>query len=168
MHSLFTQPLRTKRDILLARQRARHIAGWFHFPAHDQACIAAGTFAIAAQALRLGRSSQLCIHTEDRRLHIFALNSSCDGPLPPTGRMTSAATPAGLLRLVKPLPAEAAELSVEDMRWLVVQLNEQASFNLFEEIQHQNEEMLALLHAFHSAQDQLLQLKGNAATTSAA
>ena len=72
MLSLLTLPLRKKRDVLLARQWARHVAVLLHYEIHDQACIAAGTFAVAVQAMRQGRASHLSMRIEGKNLHVSA------------------------------------------------------------------------------------------------
>ncbi len=168
MLSLLILPLVSKRDVLLARQRARQIAALFHFPAQEQSCIAAGAFAVAAQALRETKTAELCFQVVDRKLLIFPRARKVEvqpgTPAPPnTGTATD-----GLLRLVKALPPAGAEFPPEDMVWLVNQLHQGGRFNLFEEIQHQNQEMLALIHGLQHAQAELEQLRSGTSTTSAA
>jgi hypothetical protein len=158
MLPLLTFPICSRRDVLLARQWARRIAVLFHFPFQEQACIAAGTFTVAAQALRRFKSAVLQMKIEDGKLHIFPMDR--DAPSQPA--------PADLLRLVKPLPTGASEFTSEDLGWIVLQLNKQTRFNLFEEIDHQNQEMLTLLHELQSAHAELRQLKEKAASPNAA
>jgi hypothetical protein len=155
MLSLMTLTLRSKRDILLARQRARQIAALFQFEAKEKACIAAGSFAIATQALQQSRSSQLCIQTESDTLHIFTKS-----------RGNGVAEKS--MRLVKRLPRTAAEFAAEDIQWLCKQLNHQSTLHVFEEIHHQNREMLAVLHALHVAQAEVERLQGRQPITIAA
>ncbi len=149
MLTLCTLPLRSKRDILLARQKARQVALLFHYEIQNQICIAAGTFAVACQALRQSRHSQLCIRIENKALHIVTCRgqkSAHQGPQAPEG--------SGL-RLIKPLPPTAADVTAEEIPWLLEQLDKQAGFQLFDEIEHQNQEVLVLLHTLHHAQGQL-------------
>jgi hypothetical protein len=154
--------------VLLARQRARQIAALCRFESHDQACIAAGTFAVATEALRHSRSSWLRIQIEGRTLHVFSLAQGGSSSTSPENNAAGTAPAESSLRLVKPLPAAASEMSAEDIAWITKQLNQEGSFNMFEEIRHQNQEMLALLHALHRAQTDLEQLKGNAGAPAAA
>jgi hypothetical protein len=158
MLPLLSFPLCSRRDILLARQWARRIAALFHFPIQEQACIAAGTFTIAAQAMRRRQSAVLHMKIEESKIHIFAAE--------PDGQPRADA--AELLQLVKPLPAGASEFTAEDLSWIVTQLNQHTRFNLFEEIEHQNQEMLALLHELQTAQAALRQAKDGASAPSAA
>ena len=52
--SLLTLILRSKRDILLARQRARQVAGLLGYKPRDQAVIAAAVFEISWDAFKQG------------------------------------------------------------------------------------------------------------------
>lgn len=161
MHALLTLALRCKRDVVLARQRARQIAALLHFEFQDQACIAAGAFAVATEALRQARSGEVCMETDGKVLHLFARRLQ---PRDPAG-----AVPPGSLRLVKSLPLAASrDFSAEDVAWVVEQLNQQECLNLFEEMDHQNQEMLALLHALHAAQGHGGQRQPAPSTSSAA
>jgi hypothetical protein len=146
MLSLVTLSIRRRRDALFARQRARQIAGLFHFELQDQAFIAAGTFAIASQILRHAQSGAICIALDNDVLHIFPRASV-------KGRATSPQLPENSWRLVKALPA-AADYAAEDLVWLCKQLNEEGS-RVFEEIERQNQEMLVLLHALQVANSRL-------------
>jgi hypothetical protein len=168
MLPLLTFPLGSRRDVLLARQWARRIAVLFHFPFQEQACIAAGAFTVAAQALRRFKSAMLHMKIEDGKLHIFPMDR--DGLSQPNSSKEPAGqpAPADLLRLVKPLPTGASEFTSEDLGWIVLQLNQQTRFKLFEEIEHQNQEMLTLLHDLQTAQAELRQLKEKTASPSAA
>jgi len=157
MVPLITLSLKSKRDVLFARQRARQIAVLFHYSPQDQACIAAGAFAVAIQALRNAKGCQLRMQIDNKVLQIFPVPKEGDGNPSPTS-----------LRLEKPLPLAAADLSPEDVAWLLYQLNRQTQFHMFEEIEHQNQEMLALLHDLRNAQAQIEQLKENQTTPFAA
>jgi hypothetical protein len=167
MLPLLTLVLRSKRDVLLARQRARQVAALLHFELSDQACIAAGTFAVAMQTLRSYKSVQLHIRIVDRSLHVFSQgNPELSRTLPRS--KSNPALSESCIRLVKPLPVLGVELTLEDLAWAVEQLNRQARLDVFEEIQRQNQEMLALLHRLHAAQGQIRQLRGNQLASSAA
>jgi hypothetical protein len=150
MVTLLTLALRRRRDVVLARQRARQIASLLRFDIHEQACIAAGAFAVAAQALAQLGPCRLVLRLEEHTLHIFA-QQACPAGLPT--RRGDASQP--FARLAKPLPPQARELTREDLAWISEQLTRRIPPSIFEEIQHQNQEMLALLHALHTAQAQL-------------
>jgi hypothetical protein len=146
---------------MVARQKARQIAVLFRFQPQDQVCIAAGTFAIAAQGLRRSRSATLCIQVDSAALHVYCRlkNRAVSG-----GKNN----PARSLRLVKPLPASSPEFSAEDLAWLVEQLSRQAGHRIFDEIEQQNREMLALLSALHTAQAKIERLADKGHTPFAA
>jgi hypothetical protein len=162
---LVTLPLRSHRDILLARQKARQIAVLFHFQPQDQVCIAAGAFAVAAQALRHSRSAELRIQIDNTALHVFA---RVKGSAHLARKKNQALRSACSLRLVKTLPTSGPEFAVEDLAWLVGQLSRGAPHRIFEEIDQQNQEVLALLHALQSARTKIEQLEGKQLTPFAA
>jgi hypothetical protein len=143
--------LRGKKDALLARQRARRIASLLHFDAHEQACIAAGAFVIACQALAQFGKPRLCFQIENHQLQIFAAEAKVQltpktGPIPArmTGLFPSVEAKA-LYRMVKPLPSGEA-VDENDLGWLVTSIEGTARGSAFEEIVKQNQEILALLH----------------------
>jgi hypothetical protein len=150
---LLNLPLRSRRHLLLIRQRARQIAAMLQFQPQDQMCIAAGAFTVAVRALRRYGPGCLCIQIDKESLQVF----------PKAHRQDSAA-----LRLVKRLPALAPDIAVEDMGWLLEQLNRQTSNRVFDEIERQNQEMLSLLHALQTAQNKIERLERGKSTPIAA
>jgi hypothetical protein len=130
---LYTLKLGSRRDIVLARQRARQIAGLLGFPPAEQTCIAAAVFEIARTAYEATGSSTLCFQADDGVFRVF-----------PSRRPAG-----GCLRLEKSLPADAPALAREDLEWAVRELARFSRLNLFEEIRQQNQE---LLHAVHKLQ----------------
>jgi hypothetical protein len=148
--SLTAVRLRGKKDTVLARQRARRIAGLLQFDPHEQACIAAGAFVIACQAIAHFAKPRLCFQLENQQLQIFA--EEANGQLTPAAnpvadRLTGLFAPAdakGLYRLTKPLPGDA--VAAVDLNWLVRSVEAEAPANAFDEVVRQNQEILALLH----------------------
>src|SRR5579883_3222167 len=128
----FTFPVRGKEDAIRVRHHARHIASLLRFPPLEQACIAAGTFALVAGALRLLGPFEVCFRLADGHLHVNV-----------------AADVAGLMRLAKPLPSSDVP-APEDLAWLVCRADF-GSHGLFEEVAKQNQEVLALLHELCAA-----------------
>jgi hypothetical protein len=143
--------LRSKKDTVLARQRARRVASLLRFEAHEQACIAAGAFVIACQAIAQFAKPRLCFQIEDRQLQIFAVEGKAQLPpesSPAAERRAGLFPPVdakGLYRLTKPLPSGncVGEL---DLGWLVTNIEGTARGGAFDEIVRQNQEILALLH----------------------
>jgi hypothetical protein len=147
-----TFAVRRKRDVVRVRHCARQVAALLHFPNTEQACIAAGAFTVACQALAALREFLLCFQIRDGQLHVYARRSYTE-PAPPNPSAEVPSGPAeGILRLAKPLPEDRV-LSEVDVAWLV-QLSEEENGGIFEEIVKQNQEVLALLHELHVAQKQ--------------
>jgi len=155
-----TLQLGARKDALHARQTARRVATLLGYSPHEQACITAGVFVIACQALtRFGGKARLCFQIEKRHLHVFAQESPAATAEPsPTGanRITEwfrDVDPQTLYRLSKPLPAEQTnDLTERDLGWLVSKVEEAVPHALFEEVVKQNQEILALLHELRLCQ----------------
>jgi hypothetical protein len=136
--------LRGKKDAVLARQRARHVASLLSFDSHEQACIAAGVFVIACQALTRFGKAQLCFQIEDGHLHVFAegrhqaKDSRLEGMFPDD--------PKPPARLMKPLPPRDNPAEEIELGWMVQQVEKAGGKSLFAEIIKQNQEVLGLLH----------------------
>ena len=144
-----TLKLRGKRDAVLARQRARRAASLLCFDPHEQACVAAGAFVVACQALLLFGKARLCFQIENNQLHIFAQEAVTEPAQVPPKRLAGLfpeADPKALFRLTKPLPVQKHATEELDLAWLVKKVEETACAGLFEEVVKQNQEILALLH----------------------
>jgi len=140
--------LRGKKDAILTRQRARRVASLLCFDPHEQACIAAGTFVIACQALSVFRKARICFQIEHHHLQIFAQETM---PAEPADGQRIAGIlhevdPKTLFRLTKTLPEQTHATELMDLGWLVRKVEETACDSLFDEMVKQNQEVLALLH----------------------
>src|SRR5262249_47178416 len=154
--SLLTLSLRNKRDVLLARQRARQIAGLLGFDPPARLAIAARAFEIAWTSHRQGDGQAIVFQIEDQVLTVFnscpsehSIKSPSEWPKhDPSGverlmkRLSRLPPTPPLLRLEIALPSPV--LSVDDAVWATRQLSRQTPLNLFEEIHQQNLEMLRL------------------------
>ena len=152
-----TLSIRGKKDVILARHRARQVALLLRFPVQEQACIAAGTFAVACRARdSLGRF-HLCFQVEDNHLRVYARSVASDVPTSTTAvnRFAAVQEGEGLLRLEKQLP-EPVPLALTDLAWLVHNGGGDGS-GLFEEVVKQNGEILMLLHELQRCQQALSQ-----------
>jgi len=140
--------LRGKKDAVLTRQRARRVASLLSFDPHEQACIAAGTFVIATQALTVFRKARICFLIDNHQLHIFAQESEQSEPA--EGQRIAAlmanVDAKKLFRLTKSLPEPTHAMEYMDLGWLVRKVEETACDGLFDEMIKQNQEVLALLH----------------------
>ena len=155
--------LRGKKDAVLARQRARRVASILTFDVHEQACIAAGTFVVACQALVLFGKARLCFQIQNHQLHVFAqdMNAETDAALQPVSKRLAGMFPEGdpktLFRLTKSLPPQLHPAEEVELGWLVNQVEKKACNGLFDEIVKQNQEVLGLLHELRSYQMNLTQ-----------
>lgn len=151
MHqTLFHLPLATKRDALLARQRARQVASLLGYDFHDQACIAAGVFAIACQVLSLGAPMRLCFSVANDCFHVFVSGRAA--------KLQNSPHELSLFRLEKGIPSRC-KLSGEDLVWAVKQLDQLVPVSTFDEIYHVNQELLATIHALKMCQAELAEIK---------
>jgi hypothetical protein len=147
-----TLKIRSKKDTVLARLRARRVANLLSFDPHEQACIAAGAFVIACQALMLFGKARLCFQIENHQLQVFAQEAKADATEPASAsgkRLTGVfpeMDPKTLFRLAKPLPPQERPAEELDLGWLVKKVEETACKGLFDELIKQNQEVLALLH----------------------
>jgi hypothetical protein len=148
----FTVGIRRKHDALRVRQQARQIAALLHFSVAEQACIAAGTFVIACQALALPGRFRLCFQLEANQLQVFARAGKTSEEF--GNRIAALLGPQGQarLRLSKPLPAEQT-VAESDLAWLVHNGTDSTA-GLFEEVIKQNQEVLTLLHELRTCQQQ--------------
>ena len=137
--------LRGKRDAVMARQRARRVASLLSFDVHEQACIAAGAFLVACQALTRYRQARLCFQVENRQLQIFAEDANMVEPSAQrlSGLFSEGEAP---YRLVKELPACQNPAEEIELGWVVRKVEEASGEGVFAEIVRQNQEMLSLLH----------------------
>ncbi len=146
-----TVRLSSRKHALLARQRARRVAALLQFEAHEQACIAAGVFVIACQALVLFGKARLCFQIENHQLQVFAAEDA-DGrqlPAPLSKRLAGLfpdVDPKSLYRLTKPMPPQDGAAEELDLAWLVESIEAKTPHGMFAEIVKQNQEILALLH----------------------
>lgn len=156
-----TLKLGGKKDAIFARQRARRVASLLSFDFHEQACIAAGTFVIACQALVLFGKAKLCFQIENHQLHAFAQDARPEteqlgfqgskrlaGLFPDTD-------PKALFRLTKPLPPQENPAEEIELGWVVNKVEQTACNGLFDEIIRQNQEILSLLHELRLYQGNL-------------
>lgn len=140
-------PVRDKRDFLTLRQKARQIAHLLHFPPLQEACVAAGVFAIAAQARETLGECEICFQLEQQHLTVQAraLASAGEAARP-------ADSPRPLLKLSKPLPDAARNFCAEDLGWLIARINDKTPADTFAEMCKQNQEVLLLLHLLQNQQ----------------
>jgi hypothetical protein len=142
--------LRGKRDALLIRARARRVASLLGYDVHEQACVAAGAFVIACQALLLFGKAKICFQMDQHQLEVFAQEVEDGAREPNVAQRLAGAFADGEaklpFRLSKPLPPRELAADAVELSWVVKKVEEAACDGLFDEIIKQNQELLALLH----------------------
>ena len=120
-----TLPLLRKRDLVVARQRARQLARALGFAPCEEAGVAATVFEIARAAFRHPGHCALHFTLEGGLLRVHA-----DG---------------APLRLERALPDHAPAVALKDLTWIARELTRLTPPNLFAEFCQQNQELLRLL-----------------------
>ena len=174
--------LRTERDVVQSRQRARELAALLGFDNQDQIRLATATSEIARNAFRYARNGNVnfMVHLESpQRLEIVVTDS---GPGIPNledildGRYKSeTGMGMGILgtrrlmdefdlisdsggtraRLVKRLPRQAPTLTPRGIRVLTEQLRNRKPETPYDEIERQNQELLKTLQELRARQEEL-------------
>jgi hypothetical protein len=162
--STFSLTLRSSRDLLAARHRARQMAGLLGFEPREQSFIAAAVFEIARAAFRPPGRATLKFQVTGDTLQVFSDSPAPPAPLSPWGKQTGTrlsrqrvgrlpAEPgpgaAPPLRLEKPLPKKTPALTHQDLGWAFQELARLTPLNLLEEIRQQNRELLLLFQELH-------------------
>jgi hypothetical protein len=123
---ILTLRLRTKRDVVLARQRARQVAGLLGFDRSQQVQIAAAIFDLAAAFLHQKGRGVLRFHASGGTLRVCT-------------------EPVVLLRLERPLPAGVLDMAAADVAWAAGALDDLTPLNVYEEMVQLNCELLHAL-----------------------
>lgn len=149
--------LRSKKDTVRARQRARRVASLLHFSVHEQTCIAAGAFVIACQAIALLSRPRLCFQIDHQQLQIFATEEDAEvcAAKSRLAGVLAEIDHGSLYRMTKPLPAQQDTTEELDIGWLVQSVEKTSHEGLFDEFVKQNQEVLALLHELRLYQGSL-------------
>ncbi|MCI0638134.1 MAG: hypothetical protein L0Y72_05060 [Gemmataceae bacterium] len=158
MIRLLTLPLDGPLDMVRARQRARQIARLLRFDPYDQIGVAAAAFTIASQAVHNQTSAELRIDIDDAVLHLYAEPTSGSPPpkrAPAMSRKNTSQSARQAFRFERRLPDAACESPVEDLVWMIEQLDRELPLDWIDEMELQNHETLQLLHVLHTVQEQL-------------
>jgi hypothetical protein len=135
-----------KRDVVLARQRARQIARLLGFDPREQVCLAAAVFEIACTAREDSRRPTLEFRIRNQLLEVFPVYSSAPD------HCRKRIGPGRDLRLEKLLPERAHNVDASDLAWIVQEVGRLAPVNVFEEMRRQNQELLWTLHEVQTSQ----------------
>jgi len=161
-NSFFSQPIRRKKDVVIARQRARQIARLLGYSRTEEAAIAAAVFALGANCLT--QAGQVTLHFQLRRNTLQVLPE-----MPEAAHIPIDGAPRwGGWRLERPLPTTGTSLAAEDLAWSMQTMCEFAATNLFEEVENQNDDLLNVLRELNECRAQLAELRERRVQGSAA
>lgn len=192
--ALVTLQLRYEHDVVLARQRARQIAGLLRFDAQDQVRIATAISELARNAFQYATGGRvefevarcatgrqaLVVRVTDAGPGIADLTAVLSGAYDsPTGmgvglvgarRMADAfditSSPQGTrVELVKHLPAGHDEITPRDSVRIADALVQSSAGSAFEEVQQQNQELLHALGELRARQAEVERLNAELAET---
>jgi signal transduction histidine kinase/CheY-like chemotaxis protein len=179
---VFRLPLRTERDVVQARQRAREVAAELGLDNQDQIRMATAASEIARNAFRYARNGavefavgledpqHLQITVSDSGPGIPNLDEILDGRYKSTtgmgigllgtrrlmDRFEIDSQPAGTtVRMVKHLPQQHASMTQRAVRELNAKLEQRTPESPYEEIEQQNQELLKTLQELRSRQEEL-------------
>jgi signal transduction histidine kinase/CheY-like chemotaxis protein len=185
LHPILSVQVRFEPDVVLARQRARQIAALLGFDRQDQVRIATAVSELTRNAFQYARGGKVDFSVEDRPPALHAQVSDSGTGIPQLkeildGRYTSA-TGMGIgiigakrlmdefnivskpghgttVRLAKNLPLRAPEITKAYLAELVKELASQSPQDPFQEMQRQNQELLATLGELQRRTDELAKL----------
>src|SRR5262245_55507528 len=119
---ILTLPLRTRRHLITARQRARQIAKLLGFGPYDQPFAAVAVFETGQQAIRHLKRCDLHFTMEDRTSRVYPsvrrrpINGVDDVTI---SRHINSFEEKLDLHLCRPLPADASPPTSEELAWLL-------------------------------------------------
>ena len=179
---VFHLALRTERDVVQARQRAREVAAGLGLDNQDQIRMATATSEIARNAFRYARNGKVQFAVSLDQPQSLEVTVSDSGPGIPNleaileGRYKSTtgmgmgivgtrrlmddfaieATSAGTtVRMIKRIPIRHALITQRAARELNQKLQERTSDNPYAEIEQQNQELLKTLQELRARQEEL-------------
>lgn len=123
---ILTLPLRRKRDVVAARQRARQVAGLLGYDRRTQVQIAAAVFDLAALFCRQNGKGVLRFHAQE-------------------GTFCVTTEPVVVLRLERPLPPGVLDMAGGDVAWAAGALDDMTPLDPFDEMVRLNRELLQAL-----------------------
>ncbi len=180
--AIFNLALRTERDVVQARQRAREVAAELGLDNQDQIRIATATSEIARNAFRYARSGRVEFAVGLDEPQYLEVTVSDSGPGIPNldeildGRYKSEtgmgmgilgtrrlmdgfeidALPAGTtVRMIKHIPRHQALMTQRTTLALTRRLEERTPESPYEEIEQQNQELLKTLQELRARQEEL-------------
>jgi signal transduction histidine kinase/CheY-like chemotaxis protein len=172
-------------DVILARQRARQVAGLLGFPLLDQTRIATATSEIVRNAFERAGGGRVEFVVEEGPPPALLIRVEEKGPasrrragvigdasvIVPTGPGTlgarrlmdrfetePASTGGDLVSMAKNMPKRSAGFTASDLTRITGELTRHGPRTLLEELQEQNQELLRTLHELRERQSEVAQL----------
>jgi len=182
---IVTIQLRTERDVVQARQRARELASLLGFENQDQIRLATATSEIARNAFRYAHSGKVMFYVRVDALPRLEVRVSDSGPgienlqeildgryqsdtglgkgILGTQRLMddfelNTAPEGTTVRLAKFLPKQAAALTSAAVREIAAAMRRKEPEGPYEEIERQNQELLKTLQELRGRQEELVLL----------
>ena len=183
---ILTLEIREERDVALARQRARQVAGLLGFPPLDQTRIATATSEIARNALQYAgggkaeflveqaAAHRLAVLVTERGPGIESMQAILNGvPVPPSGaglgilgarrlmdhfEIITTSGGGATVRMAKNLPGRSADLSQSELSRISAELAKHAPQGLLDELQQQNQELIRTLQELRDRQAEVMEL----------
>lgn len=185
--ALLSVDLRYEHDVVLARQRARQIAGLFGFDRLDQTRISTAVSEIARNSVLYAGSGRVTFHIETKSSPTLVIAIKDSGPgiadlsavlggryssrggsgigivgakrLMDEFEIESNSGKGTLVTLGKFLPRGAATVTNEHISNVLEQLARRSPQNPYEELQHQNHELMETIEALQRREAELLRLQ---------
>lgn len=153
---LYSLPLGTPRDRVVARQRTRQIAGLLGYENLDRALLAATVYEMA----RKTSTGALHFHLADHVFQVLAVAQPAAHPKKKRGQVDGSTEEAGpRMRLEKPLPKKELTLAVDDIPFAIEQLEQLTPFKVQEEIDQHNQDLLSLFAEWQKCRRELADLQ---------
>jgi len=186
MTTLLTVELRYEHDVVLARQRARQLAGLFGFEPLDQTRIATAVSEIARNTVMYAGNGSVKFHIETEGSPSLVVKIIDSGPgIADLGAILggrySSRTGSGVgilgakrlmdefeiesrrggttVTLGKFLPPQAEQITAEQIGNILEELARRAPQNPYEELQHQNHELVQTIEALRVREAELIRMQ---------
>lgn len=144
MNTLHSFSLQRKHDLLLARLRLRQIAGMLGFDPLEQAKIVGAAFELACREKERADRVVMTAGVEKQLLRVW-FHDEADSTPPNVEDLSQP-------QMAMALPRDQLRMSVADLRWAIMQLDQIGEADIFEELRQHNQDLLCVLTLLHQTQ----------------